>query len=76
VHAIATTYSSAGRGRKTATIRVSERLAVDARTMTGEDMTTVIRTSLADLGNLTYVDQYAFVVKARLEREARRAAGD
>lgn len=73
VHAIVTTYAQRGR-RTHARVRISERLPIDPRTMSGEEMTAIIRERIAALGNLTYVDQYAFVVKARLERDARKAA--
>jgi 1-acyl-sn-glycerol-3-phosphate acyltransferase len=68
VHAVAVRYTPKGR-RTVARIRISERLPIDARTMSGAEMTEVIRASLVELGELRYVDQYAFVVKARLERE-------
>ena len=73
VHAIVTTYATRGR-RKLARVRISERLPIDPRTMSGEQMTVIIRERIAALGHLTYVDQYAFVVKARADRDARRAA--
>jgi len=68
VHAVAVRYSSKGR-RTVARIRISERLPIDARTMSGQEMTDVIRDRLVGLGELDYVDQYAFVVKAKAERE-------
>jgi 1-acyl-sn-glycerol-3-phosphate acyltransferase len=68
VHAVAVRYTPKGR-RTVARIRISERLPIDAGTMSGPEMTEVIRASLVELGELRYVDQYAFVVKARLERE-------
>ena len=68
VHAVAVRYTPKGR-RTVARVRISERLPIDARTMSGAEMTEVIRASLVELGELRYVDQYAFVVKARLERE-------
>jgi 1-acyl-sn-glycerol-3-phosphate acyltransferase len=68
VHAVAVRYTPKGR-RTVARIRISERLPIDSRTMSGAEMTEVIRASLVELGELRYVDQYAFVVKARLERE-------
>ncbi|HEY5136377.1 MAG TPA: lysophospholipid acyltransferase family protein [Candidatus Nanopelagicales bacterium] len=74
VHAVAVRYTPHGR-RTHARIRISERLPIDARTMTGQQMTEVIRDRLLTLGELDYCDQYAFVVKARAERErAARAA--
>jgi 1-acyl-sn-glycerol-3-phosphate acyltransferase len=68
VHAVAVRYTPKGR-RTVARIRVSERLPIDARTMSGAEMTEVIRASLVELGGFRYVDQYAVVAKARLERE-------
>ena len=73
VHAIATTYDDTAGARTLARVRLSERLPVDPRTMSGEEMTTVIRDALVEHGKLGYVDQYAFVVKARLERDRRKA---
>jgi 1-acyl-sn-glycerol-3-phosphate acyltransferase len=75
VHAIATTYDRSGRGRTKARVRISKPLPLDVSTMSPEEMTAVIRDSLIELGNLGYVDQYAFVAKARLERERRAADG-
>ncbi len=68
VHAVAVRYTPRGR-RTVARIRVSQRLPIDARTMSGPEMTEVIRASLVELGGLRYVDEYAFVAKARRERE-------
>ena len=73
VHAIVTTYTDGSR-RKHARMRISERLLIDPRTMSGDEMTVIIRKRIAEIGHLDYVDQYAFVVKARAEREARKAA--
>jgi len=73
VHAIATTYDDTSGARTLARVRLSERLPVDPRTMSGDEMTTVIRDALVEHGKLGYVDQYAFVVKARLERDRRKA---
>jgi 1-acyl-sn-glycerol-3-phosphate acyltransferase len=74
VHAIATTYAERPRRRRLATVRISERLPIDARSMAPDDIARVIRESLCDLGHLGYVNQYAFVVKARAERAAKAAA--
>ncbi len=73
VHAIATTYDDTAGARTLARVRLSDRLPVDPRSMSGEEMTAVIRDALVEHGKLGYVDQYAFVVKARLEREKRKA---
>ena len=68
VHAVAVRYFPKGR-RTLARIRISERLPIDARTMTGQQMADVIRDRLLPLGELDYCDQYAFVVKAKAARE-------
>ena len=70
VHAVTVRYVPMGR-RTLVRIRISERLPIDARTMSGQQMTDVLTASLAELGGLRYVDQYAFAAKARLERERR-----
>jgi 1-acyl-sn-glycerol-3-phosphate acyltransferase len=67
VHAVAVRYTPHGR-RTDARVRISERLPIDARTMTGQQMSDIIRDRLVTLGELDYCDQYAFVVKARAER--------
>ena len=74
VHAVTVRYTPHGR-RTHVRVRVSERLPVDARTMTGPQMTDIIRDRMLTLGELDYCDQYAVVVKAkaRREREARAA---
>jgi 1-acyl-sn-glycerol-3-phosphate acyltransferase len=70
VHTIATTYPPGGRFRSRARVRVSPRLAVDARSMTGAEMTAVLRDSLVELTELRYIDRYAMVDKRRaLEAE-------
>jgi 1-acyl-sn-glycerol-3-phosphate acyltransferase len=74
VHAISVRYSPRGR-RTLARIRISPRLPLDTRSMSGQEITDVIRASIAESGHLEYVDQYAFVVKARLQRQ-RDAAGE
>ena len=65
VHVIATTYPAGGRLRSRARVRVSARLAVDAHTMTGAEMTEVLRDALVDLSGLRYIDRYAMVDKRR-----------
>jgi hypothetical protein len=37
--------------------------------MTADEMVTSVKDALVELGDLIYVNQYAFVAKARLERE-------
>ncbi|MEI8056261.1 MAG: lysophospholipid acyltransferase family protein [Actinomycetes bacterium] len=73
VHAVSTNYSDIGFGRQRATVRISERLRVDARSMSADHMVQVIRDAIVELGDLVYVNQYAFVAKARAEREAARS---
>jgi 1-acyl-sn-glycerol-3-phosphate acyltransferase len=68
VHAVAVRYFPKGR-RTLARVRISERLPIDARTMSGPEMTAVIRDRLLTLGDLDYCDQYAVVVKAQAARE-------
>jgi 1-acyl-sn-glycerol-3-phosphate acyltransferase len=65
VHAIATTYPSTGGWRSAARVRVSPRLPVDARTMSGAEMTAVLRDALVELSGLRYIDRYAMVDKRR-----------
>jgi 1-acyl-sn-glycerol-3-phosphate acyltransferase len=73
VHAVATTYGTGSFGRTLATVRISPALPIDAATMTGQQIADVIRDALVELGGFTYVNQYAFVVKARAERAARES---
>jgi len=68
VHAVTVRYTPHGL-RTRVRVRVSERLPVDARTMTGPQMTEIIRDRLLTLGELDYCDQYAVVVKAKARRE-------
>jgi 1-acyl-sn-glycerol-3-phosphate acyltransferase len=65
VHAIATTYPPTGGLRAAARVRVSPRLPVDARTMSGAEMTAVLRDTLVELSGLRYIDRYAMVDKRR-----------
>lgn len=73
VHAVAVTYAKKG-WRTAVRVRVSEALPLDPRSMTGPEMTAIIRDRLVEIGELSYVDQYAFVVKAREKRAAQAAA--
>ena len=75
VHVIATTYPPAGRFRSRARVRVSPRLPVDAHTMTGPEMTAVLRDALVELSGLNYIDRYAMVDKRRAAEAAERPAG-
>jgi 1-acyl-sn-glycerol-3-phosphate acyltransferase len=72
VHAVTVRYTPQGR-RTLVRVRVSERLPIDARSMTGQQMTDIIRDRMLTLGELDYCDQYAFVVKAKAERERKAA---
>lgn len=75
VHAVTVRYTPQGR-RTRVRVRVSERLPIDARSMTGPQMTEIIRDRLLTLGELDYCDQYAVVVKAKARREAEAQLGD
>lgn len=63
VHAITTSYTARPRRRTHVQIRVSPPLALDARAMTADELTLVVRDALLDLGGQTYVDEYARDVK-------------
>jgi 1-acyl-sn-glycerol-3-phosphate acyltransferase len=69
VHAIATRYEKIALGRTQATVKISPRLAIDSAVMTADEMVTTVKDALVQLGDLVYVNQYAFVAKARLERQ-------
>jgi 1-acyl-sn-glycerol-3-phosphate acyltransferase len=71
VHAVVTRYERRGWRRVRVEASVSEQLAVDARTMSPDGMTLLIRDALLALGGQRYVDRYARDVKA--ERRAARA---
>lgn len=70
VHAVTVRYVPLGRRRRV-TIRVSERLPLDPRSMTGAEMTAVVRDRMVELGGLRATNQSAFVAKARAAREPR-----
>jgi 1-acyl-sn-glycerol-3-phosphate acyltransferase len=70
VHAITTSYTKRPRRRTRVQIRISPPLALDARTMSPDELTAVVRDALLALGGQTYVDRYARDVKA--ERRAQR----
>jgi ketosteroid isomerase-like protein len=55
-------------------VRISPRLAIDPATMSPDEITAVVREGLLEQSGLTYVNHYAFVVKAKAERAARAAA--
>jgi 1-acyl-sn-glycerol-3-phosphate acyltransferase len=69
VHAVATRYEPMALGRTKVTVKISPRLAIDSVIMTADEMVTSVKDALVELGDLIYVNQYAFVAKARLERE-------
>jgi 1-acyl-sn-glycerol-3-phosphate acyltransferase len=73
VHAVVTRYERRPWRRVRVAATVSERLAIDARTMAPDEMTLVIRDALLSLGGQQYVDRYARDVKAELR--AARARG-
>jgi 1-acyl-sn-glycerol-3-phosphate acyltransferase len=74
VHAVATTYGEGSLGRTLATVRISPPLPIDVTAMSGQQIADLIRDALVELGGFEYVNQYAFIVKARAER-AQRDAG-
>ena len=51
-------------------MRISPRVDLDARTMSGEEMTRLLTESLVTTGDLRFVDEYAFTAKRRRAREA------
>ena len=59
VHAITTSYTKRPRRRTRVQIRISPPLAVDARTMTPDELTAAVRDALLALSGQTYVDRYA-----------------
>lgn len=65
VHAICTTYAGSRRGRKRVEVRLSERLPIDPRTMTPDEIVAVIQGTLLSLGGMPFVDAYARDVKAK-----------
>lgn len=66
VHVVTTQYESHRAPRRIrVTVRVSDRLPVDPRTMDADALTGVIRDALLALGGQTYVDAYAQDVKAQ-----------
>jgi len=61
-------------GRTRATVKISPRLAVDAAVMSADEMVNIVKDALIQLGDLIYVNQYAFVAKARAARQAQDGA--
>jgi len=74
VHVVTTTYENHRAPRRIrVTVRVSDRLPIDARTMDAEQLTGVVRDALLTLGGQTYVDTYAQDVKAEKHRSRGRS---
>ncbi len=69
VHAIATRYLPTTGWRSTVEVRLSERLPIDPRSMSAQEITDLVRDALLRLGGQEYVDRYAGDVKR--ERSAR-----
>ena len=65
VYAVTTRYTPRPRRRTHVRVRISPRLTADSRTMTADELTTVVRDALLELGGQTYLDVYA--------RDAKRA---
>lgn len=72
VHVVTTGYERRRWRRTRVTIRVSEPLALDARTMGPDELTERVRDAMLALSGQRYSDRYARDVKAEL-RAARRA---
>jgi 1-acyl-sn-glycerol-3-phosphate acyltransferase len=73
VHVVAIGYQPRGWRRTKVTIRVSEPLELDPRTMGPDELTDRVRDAMLALSGQRYSDRYARDVKAEL-RQARRAA--
>lgn len=73
VHVVFTRFDFQPRGRAKVLVKLSERLDLDARTMTPQELTDAVRDALLELGGLNYLDRYARDVKAEL-RAARDGA--
>ncbi len=72
VHVVTTSYEEHSFPLRTrVTVRVSPRLALDARSMSADALTDRIRDALLELGGQRYVDRYAQDVKA--QRRGNRA---
>jgi 1-acyl-sn-glycerol-3-phosphate acyltransferase len=70
VHAVTVAYERRGWRRTRVSVRVSEPLAVDVRTMSPQELTDVVRDSLLALGGQRYEDTFARdVKKARAEAQ-------
>jgi 1-acyl-sn-glycerol-3-phosphate acyltransferase len=73
VHVVVIRYEQRPRRRTRVDLRVSDRLPLDPRTMSAEEMTGMVRDSLVEVGGLAYVDRYARDVKAELRAAQGRA---
>lgn len=77
VHVVVTRYLPGSGLRRGVEVAVSPRLALDARTMTPDQLTDAVRDALVALGDLQYRDRYARDVKAeRRASDAEDAAED
>lgn len=65
VHAICTTYPEGGGLRRPVRVQLSERLAIDVHAMSDDEVMTVLRDALLELGGQTYVDESAASAKRR-----------
>jgi 1-acyl-sn-glycerol-3-phosphate acyltransferase len=66
VHVVTTQYVNRPFPRRIrVTVRVSEPLPLAPRTMTPDEMTTIVRDAMLALGGQTYMDTYAQKVKAQ-----------
>jgi 1-acyl-sn-glycerol-3-phosphate acyltransferase len=70
VHAICTTYPESSGFRRRIEVRLSAPLPVDVKTMTGDEITDIIKDALIELGELRYVDESAAAAKRRRATEA------
>lgn len=75
VHAVVTRYDRRGWRRIRVEALLSEPLVLDARTMTPDELTLVVREALLALGGQQYVDRYARDVKAELRAARERERG-
>lgn len=74
VHVVVARYRRRPRRRTRVDLRISDRLALDPRTMSPDEMTALIRDALLEVGGLAYVDRYARDVKAELRAAKGRTA--
>ena len=71
VHVVTTSYRPGRLGRIRVTVKVSEALPIDARTMSPDEIVELLRDTMLAMSGQTYVDRYARDVKAQL-----RSAGE